>query len=75
MRQFLSTCSDDSKPYMILEVLVNTFLNDLGFAIFEATGQGWQAHGTVTIRCVLEYTCVLKGLINRTCVHHKKFIL
>ena len=30
---FLTTCSDDSKPYMILEVLVKGYQNHIGSAI------------------------------------------
>ena len=36
---FLTTCSDDSKPYMILVALVNGFQNHIGFAMLRASGE------------------------------------
>ena len=39
MRQILSTCSDDSKPYKILKDLVESFPNHIGFAIIRARGK------------------------------------
>ena len=38
MRQVLSTCSDDSKPRMILKDLVESFPNHIGFATIRAHG-------------------------------------
>ena len=40
---FLTTCSDDSKPYMILVALIKGFQNHIGFAIIRASGEEWQA--------------------------------
>ena len=42
-RLFLTTCSDGSKPYMILVALVKGFQNHIGFATIRATGEEWQA--------------------------------
>ena len=42
-RLFLITCSDGSKPYMILVALVKGFQNHIGFATTRATGEEWQA--------------------------------
>ena len=36
---FLTTCSDDSKPYMILVALIKGFQNHIGFAIIRASGE------------------------------------
>ena len=38
-RLFLTTCSDGSKPYMILVALVKGFQNHIGFATIRATGE------------------------------------
>ena len=40
---FLTTCSDHSKPYMILTALDQSYKNHIGFAIIRATGEEWQA--------------------------------
>ena len=40
---FLPTCSEHSKPYMILVALIKGFQTHIGFAIIRATGQEWQA--------------------------------
>ena len=40
---FLATCSDDSKPYMILEGLDESYKNHVGFAIIRARDEEWQA--------------------------------
>ena len=36
---FLATCSDDSKPYMILKALDESYKNHIGFAIIRASGE------------------------------------
>ena len=36
---FLTTCSDDSKPYMILKALDESYKNHIGFAIIRAIGE------------------------------------
>ena len=36
---FLNTCSDDSKPYMILKALDESYKNHIGFAIIRASGE------------------------------------
>ena len=36
---FLITCSDDSKPYMILKALDESYTNHIGFAIIRASGE------------------------------------
>ena len=36
---FLTTCSDDSKPYMILKALDESYKNHIGFAIIRASGE------------------------------------
>ena len=36
-----STCLDDSKPCMILEVLIKLFQNHIGFATIGASGKEW----------------------------------
>ena len=36
---FLTTCSDDSKPYMILKGLDEGYKNHVGFAIIRASGE------------------------------------
>ena len=36
---FLNTCSDDSKPYMILKALDEDSKNHIGFAIIQAIGE------------------------------------
>ena len=36
---FLTTCSDDSKPYMIRVALIKAFQNHIGFAIIRASGE------------------------------------
>ena len=40
---FLITCSDDSKPYMILKALDESYKNHIGFAIIRVTGDKCQA--------------------------------
>ena len=35
----LTTCSDDSKPYMILKGLDQSYTNHIGFAIIRASGE------------------------------------
>ena len=35
---FFTTCSDDSKPYMILVALTKAFQNNVGFAIYRPSG-------------------------------------
>ena len=35
----LTTCSDDSKPYMILKALDESYKNHIGFPIIRATGE------------------------------------
>ena len=40
---FLTTCSDDSKPYMILKGLDESYKNHIGFAIIGASDEEWQA--------------------------------
>ena len=39
---FVSTCSDDGRPYMILVALIKAFQNRIGFAIIRAFGKEWQ---------------------------------
>ena len=36
---FLTTCSDDSKPYMILKALDESYKNHIGFGIIRAGGE------------------------------------
>ena len=36
---FLTTCSDDSKPYMILKALDKSYKNHIGFAIIRASDE------------------------------------
>ena len=36
---FLTTCSDDSKPYMILKGADKGYKNHVGFAIIRASGE------------------------------------
>ena len=36
---FLTMCSDDSKPHMILKALDESYKNHIGFAIIPATGE------------------------------------
>ena len=36
---FLTTCSDDTKPYMILVALIKGFQNHIGFAIIRASDE------------------------------------
>ena len=36
---FLTTCSDDSKPYMILKALDESYKNHIKFAITQAIGE------------------------------------
>ena len=36
---FLITCSDDSKPYMILKALDESYTNRIGFAIIRASDE------------------------------------
>ena len=38
---FLNTCSDDSKPYMILKALDESYKNHIGFAIIRASDEEW----------------------------------
>jgi hypothetical protein len=38
---FLTTCSDDSKPYMILKALDESYKNHIGFAIIRASDEEW----------------------------------
>ena len=40
---FLTTCSGDSKPYMILVALIKGFQNHMGFVIIRASGEEWLA--------------------------------
>ena len=40
---FLTTCSDDSKLYMIIVALIKGFQNHIGFAIIRASGEEWRA--------------------------------
>ena len=49
---FLTTCSDDSKPYMILVALIKGFQNHIGFAIIQAseTARGRYTCGSDTMR-------------------------
>ena len=35
----VTTCSDDSKPYMILKALDESYTNHIGFAIIRARGE------------------------------------
>ena len=35
----LTTCSDDSKPYMILKALDESYKSHIGFAIIQARGE------------------------------------
>ena len=44
----LTTCSDDSKPYMILVALIKGFHQQLGFAIIRASGERDGRHETST---------------------------
>ena len=43
---FLTTSSDDTKPYMILVALIKGFQNHIGFAIIRASGEEWQVRDT-----------------------------
>ena len=36
---FLTTCSDDSKPYMILKALDESYKNHVGFVIIRVRGR------------------------------------
>ena len=38
-RLFLTTCLDDSKPYMSIVALIKGFQNHIGFAIIRASGE------------------------------------
>ena len=40
---FVTTCSEHSKPYMILVSLIKGFQNHIGFAIIRASGEECQA--------------------------------
>ena len=40
---FLTTCSDDSKPYMILVALIKGCQNHIGFAMIRASSEECQA--------------------------------
>ena len=57
MRQFLSTCSDDSKPYMILKDLVESFSNHIEFAIIRAHGKNL-CHAKVSVFFAIWVFCV-----------------
>ena len=53
MRQILSTCSDDSKPYMILKALDESYKNHIGFAIIRAIGEEKQPPTSSHVRATV----------------------
>ena len=50
---FLITCSDDSKPYMILKALDESYKNHIGFAIIRASGEGLQPPTSSRVRATV----------------------
>ena len=49
----LTTCSDDSKPYMILKALDESYKNHIGFAIIRASGEGLQPPTSSRVRATV----------------------
>ena len=59
---FLTTCSDDSKPYMILKALDESYKNNTGFGIMRASGEEQRLPTSSLVSAtVLSSVLVLKG--------------
>ena len=49
----LTTCSDDSKPYMILKALDKSYKNHIEFAIIRASGEELQPPTSSRVRATV----------------------
>ena len=54
---FLTMCSDDSKPHMILKALDESYKNHIGFAIIRAHGEEYVAADSPEQRRILKSVC------------------
>ena len=75
MRQFLSTCSDDGKPYMILKDLVESLPNHIGFAIIQAHGKNLCHAKVVSFLRSGSFVCVREYISRQHARTHIKPIL